>query len=111
MSVFEFFRTEEWLKDLPIPQTLRISAANVGGPQCSNEIPLYSVGAFKGVEADGVVVFTRADAGSLVAQLYVAFSRARLALHAVIDKTLFARLPQLSKDSPSGEHTLFPLER
>ncbi|HNN93622.1 MAG TPA: hypothetical protein PKI03_15180 [Pseudomonadota bacterium] len=82
-KLLEFFRHPEWADELPRPRQVRIVAegdATAPEPQ----IPLFSVGAFKGLEADGVIFYEPAGLAGHSALRYVGISRARWLLHLVV---------------------------
>lgn len=60
-----------------------------------NTIRLADVSSYKGLEADGVILFVQSPREKLSANLYVGLSRARYYVHLVVDPVSNARLPQL----------------
>lgn len=94
-ATLDFFMSGEWATSLGRP-TWRVSSRAEHGQE--GAIPLYTIGAFKGLEADGVVVFVRGYSDALRTQLYVAFSRARLALYALLESEVVAQVPQLARN-------------
>jgi hypothetical protein len=83
LMVVEFFASGEWVEDLPRPEEF------VMGEQ----VPIWTVPAYKGLEADGVVFVIRMNEPRLDADLYVGASRAKLYLNVVVDAQLAPRLP------------------
>lgn len=71
-----FFQSEKWVEGIPPMNTYRVVAGKDAG-----SISLYTIGAFKGLEADAVVLFApRAAPLHRSAASYVGISRARLLL-------------------------------
>lgn len=94
-ATLDFFETEEWAKDLPASSTVTLTPHSDCSEQHTGRLPLYSIGAFKGLEADGAVVLVRGDCEGLMPHLYVAFSRPKALLHAVVDIGVIHRIPAL----------------
>jgi hypothetical protein len=82
-----------WAWDLPKTRTIRVRAH--GLPLGPDEVRLDTTSGFKGLEADGIVLFVR-PRDDLYAHLYVGISRARLLLHVVVDRGTLAQIPALS---------------
>lgn len=90
-----FFCDEDWAEGLPVPRVVTLSAS----PSTSEDtVRLSSVSSYKGLEADGVILFVQSPRDKLRSNLYVGLSRARFLLHLVIDPASNSRLPAL--DAP-----------
>ncbi|MDZ4766610.1 MAG: DUF4062 domain-containing protein [Chloroflexota bacterium] len=83
-----FFTQPKWADGLPEPERIRLVA---GGSADREAIPLFTVSDFKGLEADGVILFVpdrfAGDTTLWEANLYVGLSRARYLLHIVVERT------------------------
>lgn len=91
-----FFASPNWADDLLKSPSLQVS----NKPLPPEEgIRLYSVSAFKGLEADGVILYMphpyHGTLAELEASVYVGLSRARLLLYMVIHRDLTAKIPQV----------------
>ncbi len=69
----------------------------MSGPRvlAKDEVRLSTTEAFKGLEADHVVLFVAGDREELAKHLYVGVSRARGSLHLVVADELHRRAPDL----------------
>jgi hypothetical protein len=83
-----FFAQARWAEGLPEPERIRLAA---GGSADRDAIPLFTVSDYKGLEADGVILFVpdrfAGDVTLWEANLYVGLSRARYLLHIVVERT------------------------
>lgn len=91
-----FFSGEDWAKGLPVPRVVALSPASSAASE--DTVRLSSVSSYKGLEADGVILFVQSPRDKLRSNLYVGLSRARFLLHLVIDPISNSRLPAL--DAP-----------
>ncbi len=93
LSFATFFSQADWAEGLPKPRTITVSAEK---PATDSErtatIPLFTVGTFKGLEADGVILFIRSVRDELEANLYVGMSRAIGYLNVVAEPTILKRI-------------------
>jgi hypothetical protein len=84
-----FFAQPRWADGLPEPEHVRLEAG--GSAEEEGTIPLFTVSDYKGLEADGVILFVPArfagDSQLWEANLYVGLSRARYLLHVVVEET------------------------
>jgi nucleoside phosphorylase len=96
-QVTHFFGWTDWSQGLPTVQSHEIRSTGGG----SNTIPLHTVAAFKGLEADGIVLYLRESTlgggpqpedPHRMAKAYVGVSRARFLLHIVGDGLLLPYL-------------------
>jgi hypothetical protein len=91
-----FFASPTWADDLPKPPLLQVSSQPLGPDE---GLRLYSVSAFKGLEADGVILYMphpyHGTLAELEASVYVGLSRARLLLYMVVHRDLAAKIPQV----------------
>lgn len=86
-----YFTSPSWANGLPEPKMFQLSLAG----NRPNTIRLADVSSYKGLEADGVILFVQSPREKLSANLYVGLSRARYYVHLVVDPVSNARLPQL----------------
>jgi hypothetical protein len=86
-----FFGWTDWSQGLPTPPTYAVSASLTGSAK-PPIIPLHTVAAFKGLEADGVVLYLRESSlgggprdedPDRTSKAYVGVSRAHLSLYIV----------------------------
>jgi hypothetical protein len=77
-----YFEKEDWPSGLPQPARFRL----VAGPRevSKEELPVFDLAAFKGLEADTVILVNGGRPRMSPEEIYVGISRARFAL-AVID--------------------------
>lgn len=77
-----FYATEAWEEGIPAPDKIRLTprATPTDGLLM---LPLFTVSTFKGLEADGIILFVPQPRDHLRTNLYVGTSRARLLLHIV----------------------------
>jgi hypothetical protein len=87
-----FFACEDWADGIPAPRKLTIEAGETTFP---DSLPLYNVASYKGLEADGVILYVPTAKENLEADLYVGISRARYLLHIVADRAMHRRLSVL----------------
>lgn len=91
-----FFAQKNWAEGIPRPHKIRITSNPVSRGE---DIPLYSVSSFKGLESDGVILFIpypfQGTKTELEANIYVGLSRARFLLHMVLDKRMVGYLPEI----------------
>ena len=92
-DLFAFFSDPKWVDGLAGPGPVRL----VSGPRvlAKDEVRLSTTEAFKGLEADHVVLFVAGDREELAKHLYVGVSRARGSLHLVVADELHRRAPDL----------------
>ena len=88
------FQKDNWADGIPRPARLKI----VAGSEAKNfDIRLYTIPSFKGLEADGVILFihpaTQGGIDALKRNMYVGLSRAKLLLYMVCDHKLTGRIP------------------
>jgi hypothetical protein len=88
------FTFEDWADTLPQPSSIIITADEADQEQM---IQLATVSAFKGLEAQGVILFIPTARPDLEAMVYVGVSRAKLMLHLVAEKWVMKRVPQVLK--------------
>jgi len=89
------FQSDQWHKDLPKPNTIRVVPFNM--PQTSDSIPLFSVSDFKGLESDTVILIMRGRITAHRNVVYVGISRARGVLAIAADNTAAADFPKTFK--------------
>jgi hypothetical protein len=88
-----FFQSADWANGIPRPKTVQISAQ---ADRDTDKIRLFTVSSYKGLEADGVILFVPASqVDQLESNIYVGLSRARFLLHLVIDTTMLRRIRQI----------------
>jgi hypothetical protein len=97
-----FFGSDDWAQGIPKPKSVEIVADK--GARRILQPPglfLYSVSEFKGLEADGVILFVMSPREHLEANLYVGISRARLLLHLVMAKEAASQVPYVANQKTS----------
>ena len=95
-----FFLSGDWFETLPKPREVTISSD--GRNREGDRLLLPTVRSFKGLEADGIVLFLRSPRDELEANLYVGISRARLLLCVIAHADVLSRTPRL------GDHGHLP---
>jgi calcineurin-like phosphoesterase family protein len=89
-ALLAFFMSPAWTDGIPVPSVAKIQSH--APPTSPLVLPLHSIGTFKGLEADGVILLLQADnapakresIGRFISNpIYVATSRARVLLHIV----------------------------
>lgn len=90
-----FFASESWAEGIPKPRSVEIVANKDVAKTKNSSIPLYTVDAFKGLEADGIVLTVLSPREQLDSNLYVGLSRARLFLWLVVNSDVVLRIPQI----------------
>lgn len=93
--VITFFSSGKWIKELPKPEYVQLSANKLKTNSSTSTISLHTVSTFKGLEADGVVLFVPTMRDNLEALLYVGVSRPRVQLYLVIDESVAGSLGKL----------------
>jgi hypothetical protein len=86
-----FLESEDWARQLP--QKLSFELVTADQRQKRNAVILHTPSSVKGLEADAVVIFAPRVTPEIRADMYVAFSRARLSLELIIGDDAFAHLP------------------
>jgi hypothetical protein len=81
LQVVSVFLRDDWAAGIPALPTWRVKA----GSRSDGTVPLYSVDAFKGLEARAVVLYLAPDVDAMQARAstYVGFSRAKAFLYVV----------------------------
>lgn len=91
-----FFARPNWADGIPHPRKLRITSTPTSR---TDDIPLYTVSSFKGLEAEGVILFVpypfQGTKSELEANIYVGLSRARFLLHMLIDWRMVDYMPEI----------------
>lgn len=77
---------DDWTDDMPVAHRSAVILGKNREDATSITLPLYTVSAYKGLEADGVVLFIPARRPDLDSIVYVGASRAKLVLHIVAEK-------------------------
>ena len=95
-NILQFFMSYDWSESIPDIQDLKV----VGTDKYStgihqSRINLFTPSSFKGLEADGVVMFLGNDDHRIVEKSCVGLSRARFFLHVIGGREQLARLPKL----------------
>lgn len=80
------FTFEDWAVDLPLMEGQKFVLSNEKTGRESALISLYTVSSYKGLEADGVVLFIPTRRPDLESLVYVGASRAKLALYIVTER-------------------------
>jgi hypothetical protein len=75
---------ESWADTLPQPETVRLTT-KIEEPG-NGQISLSTIPSFKGLEADGIILFVRSPRDDLYTYLYAGASRARYLLYLVMDQ-------------------------
>ncbi len=78
-----YFSVEDWPKGLPEPDKYWVKPIRYPTTHNTKEIHLSDIASFKGLEADGVVMFIRSPRDNIEQFLYVGLSRARYYLHLI----------------------------
>lgn len=85
------FEREDWHDGIPQPKLIEFREHNRA--ELGNAVPVYYVGAFKGLEADVVLMLVAGKAPLPSNEVYVGVSRACLFLTLLIDTDLLRSLP------------------
>jgi len=89
-----FFQSDDWAKGIPRPKSVRITSEEGADPEST--IRLFTVSSYKGLEADGAILFLPASrVDRLEANIYVGLSRARFLLHLLVDNVILPRIRQM----------------
>jgi hypothetical protein len=88
------FVFDDWADDMPEIKGPEYTLINVGTPT-PGTIPYFTVSSYKGLEADGVVLFVPTPRPDLDAIAYVGVSRAKLALEIVAERRVVRYAPHL----------------
>jgi len=94
--IFYFFTRDDWFKGIPQPTMIKLCPGTMIEQTAANAIRLFTVPTFKGLEADGVILFIPNARADLEANSYVGTSRAKYLLHIVVNKDILFRIPQLA---------------
>jgi len=82
---------DEWSNMLPPPVTFRFAHHTKATPR---EVPVFTVGEYKGLEAESVLLLVDRAALNLMHEIFVGASRARRFLSMVIDEHTASEFPQ-----------------
>jgi hypothetical protein len=88
------FMFDDWADDMPESTGPEYTLIN-GATPTPGTIPYFTVSSFKGLEADGVVLFVPTPRPDLDAIAYVGVSRAKLALDIVVEQRVVRYAPHL----------------
>jgi hypothetical protein len=80
------FTFEDWAVDLPLIAGQKFVLSNTKPEGEAALISLYTVSSYKGLEADGVILFMPTKRPDLESLVYVGASRAKLALYIVAER-------------------------
>jgi len=90
-----FLLQETWADGIPKPATYTLQPATL--ERAEHTLPLYTIPAYKGLEADAVILFIHStfagEAPQLKWNLYVGLSRGRMLVHVVYDNRIRKRIP------------------
>jgi SEFIR domain len=90
-EVWDALKTGAWARALPGGKAIRFAQHyNVHGP---NQLPVYTVGEMKGLEADSVLLVMQGSAPEGLSELFVGASRARTILACALDHHALRQLP------------------
>jgi len=90
------FERDDWHHGIPEPNRIRFQHYAYADP---DDIPLYQVAEFKGLEADAVLLLLEGPGSDLAHQTYVGISRARLFLAMLVEEQTVASLPYALRTS------------
>src|SRR5208337_4257240 len=88
--VREFLQAESWATSLPKPRYIKLSTE----PVTEDQIQISDVASFKGLEVDCALLLFSDYTRDFESELYVALSRARIAVALLIRKDKLHLLPQ-----------------
>jgi hypothetical protein len=88
------FTFDDWADDLPLAQHEQLAIGNARHAS-SRTLPLFTVASYKGLEADGVILFAPKPDTNLSSLVYVGASRAKLVLYIVAEKWVMEHVPYL----------------
>ena len=95
-SVVQFLMSHEWAETLPRMQDLKVIGTDKYLPVMDqSNIRLFTPSSFKGLEADGIVMYLGSVNHRIVQKSCVGLSRARFFLHVLGSREQLARLPKL----------------
>lgn len=95
-AINEFFRSPKWAEGIPRPLEVKTLAHTQIVVRNRRTIPIFNVSSYKGLEAEGVILFIQSSRDDLASLVYVGASRAKAALVIVVSAEASSRLPQLS---------------
>lgn len=96
-----FFCDRRWADEIPQPPATYTILNHEDVIGSSHFVPLYTVSAFKGLEADGIILYLNHTPSQIMStpipDIYVGSSRARFFLHLVIPQKILESIPYLRK--------------
>jgi hypothetical protein len=95
-DILQFLMSYGWAGTIPRILNLKVMGNDTYSPVTDqNTIPLFTPSAFKGLEADGVIMYLGSIDNRIVQRSCVGLSRARFYLHVLGTQEQLARLPKL----------------
>jgi hypothetical protein len=95
-GVLQFLMSHEWAETIPRIQDLKVIGTDTYLPVADqNTICLFTPSSFKGLEADGVIMYLGSIDNRIIQRSCVGLSRARFYLHVLGSREQLARLPKL----------------
>lgn len=91
-EIIMHFERNDWHSDIPAPPSVQFTRYDK--PLGNDALLVYQISDFKGLEADAVLFFFRGHSAITEQELYVAVSRARLALAVILERSLIPVLPK-----------------
>ncbi len=91
-----YFRHDDWHQGIAVPNVIRFSRA--AEAMATDSVPVYTVGEYKGLEAETVLMFVEGPEPLTPSELFVGISRARMRLALVINNQAAADLPSYILD-------------
>lgn len=96
-EIIMHFQRPDWDVGIPSPIVKVFRPADqITG---KDDIPIYNVSTFKGLESDAILLFTKARSPMFAQEIYVGISRARFALAVVMDDPFAPVLPIAWRDN------------
>ena len=84
-EVLSFFESGAWVRMMPRPQGASVQFGPWTEPS-ENILPVYSIGEYKGLESDKILLLMQGYAPALRHELLVGISRARCVVAAALDR-------------------------
>lgn len=104
-QILQFLASHGWPESIPVIENLKVIGTDEYLPVIhENTIQLFTPSSFKGLEADGIVMFLGNDNHRIVEKSCVGLSRARFFLHVLGGREQLARLPKLVSSDGSSSH-------
>lgn len=90
-----FYSSKDWALNMPLTRPLKFVANSFGAKFNEDQIPLFSVNSYKGLESEAVVLFINSLTERINSEMYVGTSRAIGYLHIVVSSKVLSSIMQL----------------